>query len=452
MNIIIVGCGKVGQRIAELLSEEKDNNITIVDTSSEVVQSIINQNDIMGVVGNVMEVETLREAGVEDADILITVTGSDEINMLTCLMAKKLGKCRTIARVRKPEYAKNIYLIKDELSLAMIINPELAAANVIARILRFPSAIQIDTFAKGRIEILTFRVEEGSRLDDFKVQDIVAKLGCDVLVCGIERDNDTFIPSGNFVIKGGDLVSVVAPITAESTFFKKIGIKNNHVKNTMIVGGGGIGYYLAKKLCDSGIDVKMIEKNPKKCEEFCQLLPKATIINGDGTDQSLLLEEGIEKAESFVSLTNIDEENILLSLYAKTKTNGKIVTKINRINYFDAINSLDLGTTVFPKNITAENIIRFVRAKKNSIGSNIETMHFILNDKAEALEFRIGDNSPISDKFLSELNLKDNTLIACIIRDNRPIIPRGSDIIQKGDTVIVVTLHSGFSDISDILK
>ena len=452
MNIIIVGCGKVGQRLAELLSEEKDNNITIVDSRSEVVQSIVNNNDIMGVVGNVIEVETLQEAGIKDADILITVTGSDEINMLTCLMAKKLGKCRTIARVRTPGYAKNIHLIKDELSLAMIINPELAAANVIARTLRFPSDIQVDTFAKGRIEILTFKVEEGSKLDNFKVQDIVAKLGCDVLVCGVERDNDTFIPGGNFVIKGGDLVSIVAPITQESAFFKKVGIKNNRVKNTMIVGGGGIGYYLAKKLCESGIDVKIIEKNFEKCNTLCQLLPKATIINGDGTDQSLLLEEGIEKTESFVSLTNMDEENILLSLYAKTKTDGKVVTKINRITYDNVIDSLDLGTTVYPKNITAENIIRFVRAKKNSIGNNIETMHFILNGKAEALEFRIGDNSPISDIPLVELNLKDNLLIACINRDNRPIIPRGSDIIRKGDSVIVVTLHSGFSDISDILK
>ncbi len=452
MNIIIVGCGKVGQRLAELLSEEKDNNITIVDSSSDVVQSIVNKNDIMGVVGNVIEVETLQEAGIKDADILITVTGSDEINMITCLMAKKLGKCRTIARVRTPEYVKNIHLIKDELSLAMTINPELAAANVIARTLRFPSDIQVDTFAKGRIEILTFKVEEGSKLDNFKVQDIVAKLGCDVLVCGVERDNDTFIPGGNFVIKGGDLVSVVAPITAEGAFFKKVGIKNNRVKNTMIIGGGGIGYYLAKKLCDSGIDVKIIEQNPEKCDVLCQLLPKASVINGDGTDQSLLLEEGIEKTESFVSLTNMDEENILLSLYAKTKTDGKVITKINRITYDKVIDSLDLGTTVYPKNITAENIIRFVRAKKNSVGNNIETMHFILNGKAEALEFRIGDNSPISDIPLVELNLKDNLLIACINRDNRPIIPRGSDIIRKGDSVIVVTLHSGFSDISDILK
>ena len=452
MNIIIVGCGKVGQKLAELLNAEKDHNITVVDTRYSVVQDLINQYDIMGVVGSAMNIETMQDAGIKDADILIAVTGSDELNMLTCLMAKKLGKCRTIARVRKPDYVRTVNLIKDELSLAMVINPEYAAASAIARLLRFPSAIQIDTFAKGRIEILKFKIEEYSVLNNFKVQDIVAKLGCDILVCGVERGKDTFIPSGNFVLRGGDLVSVVAPINAEAAFFKKIGIKNNRVKDTIIVGGGEIAYYLAQKLADTGIDVKIIEKNPEKCEELCQLLPKASIINGDGTDNRLLLEEGLENAESFVSLTNMDEENILLSLYAKSKTNGKVITKINRIAYDKVIDNLNLGTTIYPKNITAENIIRFVRAKKNSRGNSIETMHFILDGKAEALEFRISDNSPISDVPIGELNLKENILIACINRGGKIIMPRGNDIIRTGDSVIIVTLRSGVGDISDILK
>lgn len=452
MNIIIVGCGKVGQKLAELLNDEKDHNITVVDTRYSVVQDLINQYDIMGVVGSAMNVETMQDAGIDDADILIAVTGSDELNMLTCLMAKKLGKCRTIARVRKPDYMRTVDLIKDELSLAMVINPERAAASVIARLLRFPSAIQIDTFAKGRIEILKFKIGEYSVLNNFKVQDIVAKLGCDVLVCGVERGNDTFIPGGNFVLRGGDLVSIVAPINAEAAFFKKIGIKNNRVKDTMIIGGGEIAYYLAQKLADTGIDVKIIEKNPKKCEELCQLLPKATIINGDGTDNRLLLEEGLENAESFVSLTNMDEENILLSLYAKSKTNGKVITKINRIAYDKVIDNLDLGATIYPKNITAENIIRFVRAKKNSIGNSIETMHFILDGKAEALEFRITENSPISNVPIGELNIKENILIACINRGGKIIMPRGNDIIRTGDSVIIVALRAGVADIGDILK
>ncbi|MBE7052308.1 MAG: Trk system potassium transporter TrkA [Ruminococcaceae bacterium] len=454
MNIIIVGCGKVGQKLTELLSreEEQNINITVVDTNYHVVQDLINQYDVMGVVGSAVDIDTLMEAGIEEADILIAVTGSDEINMLTCLMTKKYDRCRTIARVRKPEYVKTVNLIKDELSLAMVINPEYAAASAIARILRFPSAIQIDTFAKGRVEILKFRVEENSVLDNYRVQDIVAKLGCDVLVCGVERGTETYIPGGNFVIRSGDLVSVVAPINGETAFFKKIGIKTGRVKDAIIVGGGGIAYYLAQKLSATGIDVKIIEKNPEKCDTLCQLLPKATIINGDGTDNKLLLEEGLESAEAFVSLTNMDEENILLSLYAQTKTKGKVVTKINRISYGEVIDTLDLGTTIHPKNITAENIIKFVRAKNNSVGNNIETMHFILNEKAEALEFRIRENSPVSNIPLGKLNLKDNILIACINRGGRFIIPRGSDVMKTGDSVIVVTLRSGFEDITDILR
>jgi len=321
-----------------------------------------------------------------------------------------------------------------------------------ARSLRLPSAIQIDTFAKSRVEIFKFCVPEGSVLDNLKVQDIVAKLNSDVLVCGVERGEETFIPGGNFVIKSGDLLSILTPIHTEAQFFKKIGLKSDAVKDTMIVGGGETAYYLASKLCESGVRVKIIEKDEKRCDELCQLLPKATIINGDGTDNNLLLEEGIETVDSFVSLINIDEENVLLSLYAKSVNNGKVITKINRIAYDRVIEKMDLGTTVYPKNITSENIIKFVRAMNNSMGSNIESMHYIIGGKAEALEFRIKENSPILGKRIDKLNLKDNLLIACITRNNRVKIPRGSDEFMVGDTVIIVTLHSGFDDIGDILN
>ena len=452
MNIIIVGCGKVGQKLVEKLSNEQDHDITIVDLRSHIIQDMTNQYDIMGVCGSAIDMDIMQEAGIDSADILIAVTGSDELNMITCLMAKKLGRCRTIARIRKPEYAKAVGLVKEELGLAMVINPEQAAANEIARSLRFPSAIQIDTFAKGRVEILKFMIEEFSVLDNMKVQDIVAKLNCDVLVCGVERGDDTFIPGGNFVMKAGDFVSVVAPIKSEASFFKKIGIKTDAVKDTMIVGGGDTAYYLANKLSETGIDVKIIEQNEERCEELCQELPKVTVINGDGTDNNLLIEEGLNRANSFVSLTNIDEENILLSLYAQTQSEGKVITKINKIAFDDVINSLNLGTIIYPKNITADHIIKFVRAMKNSRGNTIETMHVILNGKAEALEFRIRENSPISGVSLDQLNLKDNILIACITRNGRIILPRGKDIIRTGDTVIVVTLKAGFEDIGDILR
>lgn len=452
MNIIIVGCGKVGQKLTERLSGENENDVTVVDISPLRVSEVTNSLDVMGIVGNGASLDILTEAGVEKADVLIAVTGSDELNLLTCLVAKKAGDCQTIARVRKPDYIKSVGLLKEDLGLAMIINPEQTAARVIARALRFPSAIQIDTFAKGRVEILKFRLPKGSPIDGVRLADMKHKVKCNVLVCGVERGEEAFIPDGNFVLMAGDFVSIVASPENGAEFFKKIGIKTNRVKNTIIVGGGETAYYLAKQLIDTGIDVKIIEKNLDRCEELCRILPKATIINADGTDRNLLTEEGIEYAESFVSLTNIDEENILLSLFAKSKSPAKLVTKINRIAYDEVINNLDLDTTVYPKELTAEYIVRFVRAKNNSIGSNIETMHLILEDKAEALEFLIKANSPVANVPLEKLNLKKNLIIACITRHGQVIIPGGRDCILPGDTVIVVTARKGFTDIIDILE
>ncbi|MBQ5573821.1 MAG: Trk system potassium transporter TrkA [Bacteroidaceae bacterium] len=452
MNIIIVGCGKVGQKLVERLSIENEHNITVIDSNHEVVTDVVSQYDIMGVTGSGTSLDTLTQAGIQEADILIAVTGSDEYNLLTCLIAKKSGKCKMIARVRNPEYSKEVHLFKEDLGLAMIINPELAAASEIARVLRFPSAIQIDTFAKGRVEILKFRVPEKSVLHNMRVADIVSKLNCDILVCGVERGDEVFIPGGNFVIQSDDLVSIVATFKNGSHFFKEIGIKTNRVKDTIIVGGGKTTVYLAYQLLQTGINVKIIEQNPKKCDFLCQKFPKATIVNGDGTDNKLLLEEGIEYAESFVALTNIDEENILLSLFAKSKNVGKLVTKINRIAYDEVISNLALDTTIYPKNITAEYIVRFVRAMKNSIGSNIETMHYILDGKAEALEFRINEDSPISNIPIQNLKLKKNIIIASITHNGKVIIPRGQDIIHPGDSVIIVTTNTGFKDISDILE
>lgn len=452
MNIIIVGCGKVGRKLAEQLSYENEHNITVIDINRGFVTETTNKYDVMGVVGSGTNLEMLEEAGADKADILIAVTGSDEVNLLACLMAKKLGDCKTIARVRKPEYRKTIGLLKEDLGLAMIINPEYAAATEIARLLRFPSAIQIDTFAKGRVEILKLRIPENSPLDELKICDISSKLNCDVLVCGVERGHEAFIPGGNFVLKAGDEISIVASIRNGIYFFKKIGIKTNRVKETMIVGGGETSFYLADLLLQTGFDVKIVEKKPERCDELCDLLPKATIINGDGTENRLLLEEGLENIGSFVSMTNIDEENVMLSLYAKSKTEGKVITKINRMEYDDVIGALDLGTIIYPKDITADHIVKFVRATNNSIGSDIETMHRILDGKAEALEFKIKENSPVLNKTLESLNLKQNIIIACINRNGKIIIPRGQDVIMPGDGVIVVTAHEGFKDISDILK
>lgn len=452
MKIIVVGCGNTGYKIVEHLSSENEHDITVVDIKNEIVQDIVNRFDIMGVVGSGPRMDILLEAGIEQADLLIAVADSDELNLLTCFIAKKLGDCQTIARVRNPEYSKQIHIFKEDLGLALIINPEQTAATEMARLLRFPTAIQIDTFAKGRVEVLKFRVACDSVLCNMKIADMRARLNCDVLVCGAERKEATFIPSGNFVIEEGDLLSVVGSPSNVSEFFKKIGIKTNRVKDTLIVGGGETAYYLAKILMRDGISVKIIEEKADRCDELSELLPKATILHGDGTDNEILLEEGIEYCESFVSLTESDEENVLLSLFAMSKTKGKTITRINRTAYESVISKLDLDAVINPEIITAEYIVRFVRAMNNSYGSNIETMHLILDGKAEALEFHIKDNSPVEGKTIESLSLNPNVLIACIARPGEIITPGGKDVIMKGDSVIVVTTNKGYNDISDILR
>ena len=453
MNITLVGCGKIGQKIVENLSNEKEHDITVIDIRHSVIDEMVNTYDAMGVVGDCINAEILEEAGIKDTDILIATTGSDEINFTTCLLAKKMSDCQTIARIRKPEYRKTINLFKDDIGLALVINSDVAAAHEIARILKFPNAIQIDTFAKGRIEILKFRVPQNSVLSGLKLSEMGSKLNCEVLVCGVERQDNVFIPDGNFILQEGDLVSIISTYQNCSVFFKKIGIKSSRVKDTIIIGGGVTGYYLADILIRSGISVKIIEQNKDRCDELSDLLPKAIVINGDGTDNALLLEEGIEHADSVVALTNIDEENILLSLFARSKTKGKLITKINRIAYDEVIRKLDLDTIIYPKTITAENVLRFVRAKNNSYGSsNIETMHFILDGKAEALEFQIEEKSPVVGTSLLNLSIKKNVLVACINRGGKIIIPRGHDMIQIGDRVIIVTTIKGLKDINDILE
>lgn len=453
MKIIIVGAGKVGDTLAEQLSGE-GNDVTVVDRNYAAVQAISNEYDIMGIVGSGTDHSVLEEAGVEKADLLIAVTGTDELNMLSCLIAKKAGNCQTIARVRSPEYNREMRYIKEELGLAMVINPEFAAAMEIARILRFPSAIKIETFAKERVEALKFRVLEGSILNNMTVSEITTRLHCDeVLVCAVERGDEAIIPDGNFVMREKDIVSIIASPKKASQFFKKIRVQTNQVKDTIIVGGGKITFYLAKLLLSMGIDVKIIEIDRERCEQLSELLPQATIICGDGVDQALLMEEGLMKTGSFVTLTDMDEENILLSLFARNKHKKmKVITKINSIAFDEVINKLDLDSIIYPKYVTAEHIVRFVRAMKNSIGSNVETLHHLVDNKVEALEFCIRENAPVLNVPLERLRLKDNLLIGCINRGGKIITPRGQDMLMMGDTVVVITTNKGLNDIRDILK
>ncbi len=451
MDIIIIGCGKVGQALAEQLSTQ-GNNITIIDLSAEKLSSVSTRSDVMTVVGNGATHLTQQEAGIEHADLMIAVTGSDELNLLCCLIAKKAGNCRTIARVRSPQYSSEAPFLKDELGLAMVINPELAAAQEIARVLRFPSAMKIETFAKDRVELVKFRLPEDCPLVGLAVKNISSKLNCDVLVCTIERGDEVYIANGNSVFGEKDVISIVASPRKANDFFRKINYKMNSVKDVMIAGGGELGHYLTDILVKSGIAVKIIEKDPKRCEELCTLWDEVTVINGDASDQNVLLEAGLEHTGGFIALTNLDEENILLSLFAKSAGEAKLVTKINRIDFEDVIKHLDLDTIIYPKNITSDTIIRYVRSLKSTVGSNVEALHQFIQGKIEALEFNIRNKSEVTDVPLMELKLKQGVLVAAILREKKVLIPRGSDAIKVGDAVVIVSNQLGIHDISDILK
>ena len=451
MQIIIVGCGKVGYTLVEQLSGE-NHNIVVVDIKEERVRSITDELDAMGVIGNGASYQTLLEAGIKQADLLIAVTNSDEQNLLCCVIAKKAGNCKTIARVRNPIYHEELEFLRQELGLAMIINPEMASAAEIARIFQFPSAIKVDTFAKGRIEMLHFRVTAECKLNHYKLIHIRTTLKCEVLVCTVTRGDEVMIPRGDFVFEEGDMVSIVSTPANANDFFRKIGINTGRVHSAMIVGGGTISYYLARRLLAVGIDTKIIESDMERCEQLSELLPKATIINGNGIDQNLLLQEGLDNVQGFAALTGLDEENIFLSLYAKKSSKAKVVTKVNRITFNSVLDDLKLDSITYPRLLTAEFIIKYARSMNASLNSNVENLYKLQNGKVEALEFLIKEENPrLTNIPLMNLPIKKNILVCCINRHNRIIIPGGQDVIQPGDSVIVVLTDERLHDITDIL-
>lgn len=451
MNIIVVGCGKVGAKLCADLCRE-GHDVTVVDKSDSVVNQICDRFDVMGFSGNGASYQVLQEAGIVHADLVIAVTGVDEVNLLVCLIARKAGHCQTIARVQNPEYNQEAGFLKEELGLALVINQEFTSAQEVARVLKFPSAIEINTFAKGKAELLHFRIPKDSVLDGMNLNELHERLRCHVLVCTRERDNEMVIPQGNTVLRSGDVISIVAPGDEQTEFFRKIGLNTHAVRNVMIAGGGDIAYYLSRILIRSGIQVKIIEKELARCEQLADLLPKATIIHGDASDKELLVEEGITRTEGFVALTGIDEENVILSLFARSMGIRKIVTKVDRSAFAEVFDQLDLDTMIAPKNITAEHIVTYVRAMQNSFGSNIETLHRMMDDQAEALEFLIRDSFTHKNIPLRDMKFRKGALVACISRKGKVILPRGDDWIEVGDTAVVITSIKGVSDIDDIFE
>ena len=450
MRIIIVGCGKVGYVLTEQLTKE-GHDICLIDKDEDKLARVSSNMDVFCLQGNGTSYATQIEAGIKEADLLISVTESDEINMLCCLIAKKAGNCKTIARVRKPEYDFEVSFLKEELGLSMAINPEMTAAAEMSRLIQYPSALEVETFVKGRVTLIKVAVTKDSPLDGLAIKDMASVAGKRTLVCIVDRAKEITIPNGDFVLKEGDIISLILPVEESNAFFKKMKIKSSPIKSVIITGGGTTSFYLAKQLQKTGVSVKIIEENKARCEELSELLPNAMVINGSCIDKDLLLSEGITDIDAMAALTSLDEENILLTMYAKKVGKCKTMTRVDKLNFGEVLGDLNMDTVISAKAITAAYIIRYVRAMQNSYGSKVQTLHRLYDGQVEALEFRVTKNAKVIEKSLFELNLKNNLLVCCISRKGKIITPSGQDMLMPGDGVIVVTTNTGLRDIDDIL-
>ena len=452
MKIVIVGDGKVGFALTAQLAQE-GHDIVVTDNNKKVLQESAEQLDVMVVHGNGAGVKAQKQAGVEDADLLIAATSADEINLLCCIVARKLGSAHTIARVRNPEYVEQIYFLKDELGLSMTINPERAAAREISRLLQFPSFLKRDSFAKGRAEIVEMVIKEGSVLEDKLLSELYQIAKVQVLVCAVKRGGRAYIPDGSFRLMRGDRIFVTAPTHNLARLIKHLGLQTQKIREVILVGGSSIAYYLAMDLFLNGIRVKIIESQAERCLELAELLPKAMIIHGDGANQSVLLAEGIEKTDAVVTLTNLDEENFLVSMYANYLKVPKVITKINRTEFNDIFQDKGIDCVVSPKLLTANDIVRYVRAMQNKTGDSMITLHRIADDMAEAMEFPVTEETRHLGETLIKIRLRPNILIACINRRGKIIIPKGDDTIELNDTVIVVTTaEQRINELNDIFE
>ncbi len=452
MKIVIIGDGKVGYKLATRLSAG-NYDVILIDNNEKKLRDAIDRLDIFCVPGDGVSAEVQREAGVSDADLVIACTSTDECNMLCCLIARQIGAKHTIARVRNPVYYQQIDIMKKDLHLSMAVNPDLIVAGEISRVLIFPDASKIETFVKGRVELVEFPLGKENKIIGMSLAELYNKFQVQVLVCAIEHGEETIIPSGEYVLQAGDRLHIAATHKAIKQFFHLQGSRKAKVKRVMICGGGRVAYYLAKQLCSLGMQVKIVEKKAERCEQLCELLPKVTIIHGDGSDNDLLIEEGIQETDAFIALTGMDEENIIMSLFAKGQGVSKVIVKINEDRRVKMIEDFGIDSTVSPKGATADAILRYVRARHASQRStNIETLYQLVDGRVEALEFIVKTETDYTDIPLKNLKIKNNNLIACIARKRQIIIPNGDDIIQQGDSVIVITMDSEISELGDILE
>ena len=450
MDIIVVGGGKVGTALVGILSDE--HRVTVIDQNEVRVNNLTTDYDCKGVVGNCLQTSILAEADVHKASIFIAVTSSDEVNILSCLIAKKMKARHCIARVRSPEFDKQLVFMREELGISMMVNPDYNAANEIAKVLRYPEAINIESFAKGRVDLAEIKITKGSILENLALNQLSRRLRLDVLICAVQRGEELIIPDGNFVLHSGDKIHMTASHTALVKFFKSISAvyREKRVKSAVLIGGGRVGYHLARQLIEMGVKVKIIEVDEKRCEQLSQNLNKVSIICGDGTDHDLLKEERVYDADAVVTLTGIDEENILLSLMAKNNGVEKVVTKVNRMTLLQLTETLDLDSIISPKSITVSQILQYVRAKQNSQGNNIITLYRLVNDKLEAIEFVVREQRDYVNVPLKKLKLRSGILIASIVRGNELIVPKGDDCLKVNDSVVIVTTNKGFDDLKEI--
>lgn len=451
MKIVIIGDGKVGYKLAKQLSED-NYDVVLIDNNAGKLKAATNKLDIICITGDGVSAEVQREADVPHADLVIACASTDELNMLSCLIARRLGARHTIARVRNPIYYQQIDILKEDLRLSMAVNPELAVANEISRVLIFPSANKIETFVKGRVELVEFMLRSGNPIIGHSLAEIYRKYQIKILVCAVQRGKKVYIPDGEFVLQERDKLHIAASHREIELFFKSLGDCKNKIRRVLICGGGRVGFYLAKQLLALGMQVKIIEQDFKKCESLCEILPKATIIHGDAADHDLLIEEGIGDADALIALTGMDEENIIMALFAKMQGVHKIIAKVNEDTRAQMVEGLGIDSIVSAKSATADVILSYVRARQNSLCSaNVETMYRLVDGQVEALEFIIKKESSYTNVPLKDLTLKPNNLIACIGRNRQIIIPNGEDTLQPGDSVVVVTLEKKVQDITDIL-
>ena len=451
MKIIIVGAGKIGELLCKDLSTE-GNDITLIEENPKILDRILSSSDIMGLEGNGTNCEILKEAYIETADIFIAVTHSDEINIISSIMAKKLGAKYTIARVRNPEYSSQMKFMSESLGIDMMINPESEAAYFITRNLQFPNALNVESFAGNKVNMVEVLVEKNTYLDGLKLKDFKHNYFSTILVCIVQRGQEVYIPTGNFVLEEGDRIYVTGGQSQLSEFYKSLGHKEERIKSVLIIGGGKISHYLVEQLLNKKMKVKVIEINEEKALALSETFEHASVICGDGTNSQLLDEERITEFDACISLTGIDEENIILSMYANKMGVKKTITKINGISLFNFLELDGLQSIVTPKKLTADNIVKKVRSLINSQGENIETLYRIADNKVEAIEFKIPKDSSLINVPLKELPIKENVLITYIIRNNELIFPGGSDILLENDRIIIVTTEKYLNDVNKILR